>query len=632
MKKILAFALVLALAFYSFASAATYYPRSNNAQRYGFGGQVLVSSLAQVWVYTSGTTSLATIYSNSTGSTLSNPLTTDQYGNYIYYAAPGFYDETVVGPAGTSPISIYNTAIGPSASLNISNYTNIAAADSAAIAAGKGLICANTYTISTAMTITSPVEAKPGCSFVKSGSGTITLNGPFSAGLYQVFSGFSAGNVTFGPGSVDRTYSIWGAGLTDNRNLVSVDGIQAWGHSYVTGVIAPSGPASKGFPSLLSEDLGLYLRNYAIGGTSLFYTPNADSAWPSILQNVTRPQNHFVSSHSLFLSMYGINDINKLGNDGPSLEPFKSVQRVAIARWRAGAIFEDSDSSVSYGSGWTLFANTTHNSGAGYHYNPTAGGTITITTPADFPGGTMDIGFSSRTSNGAIITSNSINGNIYTIDTRNNRSDSNLAYVLRIPNVAAGSASYTFTTSSPQGPWGAMFDYWQWEPATDDAPYVVLIKQPKPLDYTAYGSVPPGPPTDAGVDALNKIFDDLAAEFDNHVLTVDTSSIDHNTAVFIASNVHPTVYGHLIIEQLIKAIILSTFYPSEKKQSIASRIEYGTAAPATTYVSYQVGDQVINSAPAEVGSGGSKYVITGWICTVAGAPGTWLPMRALTGN
>jgi hypothetical protein len=55
-----------------------------------------------------------------------------------------------------------------------------------------------------------------------------------------------------------------------------------------------------------------------------------------------------------------------------------------------------------------------------------------------------------------------------------------------------------------------------------------------------------------------------------------------------------------------------------------------TAAPTTG--SWAVGDVVKNSAPAEAGAGGSKYVITGFICTVAGTPGTWLEMRSLTGN
>ncbi len=55
-----------------------------------------------------------------------------------------------------------------------------------------------------------------------------------------------------------------------------------------------------------------------------------------------------------------------------------------------------------------------------------------------------------------------------------------------------------------------------------------------------------------------------------------------------------------------------------------------TAAPTTG--TWAVGDEVKNSAPAEAGAVGSKYVITGWICTVAGTPGTWLEKRVLTGN
>lgn len=55
-----------------------------------------------------------------------------------------------------------------------------------------------------------------------------------------------------------------------------------------------------------------------------------------------------------------------------------------------------------------------------------------------------------------------------------------------------------------------------------------------------------------------------------------------------------------------------------------------TAAP--TGGTYSVGDFVRNSAPAEAGTAGSKYVVLGWICTVAGSPGTFLPCRVLTGN
>lgn len=55
-----------------------------------------------------------------------------------------------------------------------------------------------------------------------------------------------------------------------------------------------------------------------------------------------------------------------------------------------------------------------------------------------------------------------------------------------------------------------------------------------------------------------------------------------------------------------------------------------TAAPTTGV--WAQGDFLKNSAPSELGSSSSKYVILGWICTVSGEPGTWLQCRVLTGN
>lgn len=54
-------------------------------------------------------------------------------------------------------------------------------------------------------------------------------------------------------------------------------------------------------------------------------------------------------------------------------------------------------------------------------------------------------------------------------------------------------------------------------------------------------------------------------------------------------------------------------------------------APPTTGLHLE-GDYVRNSSPAVAGSGGSQYVIVGWICTVSGEPGTWVECRTLTGT
>jgi len=63
---------------------------------------------------------------------------------------------------------------------------------------------------------------------------------------------------------------------------------------------------------------------------------------------------------------------------------------------------------------------------------------------------------------------------------------------------------------------------------------------------------------------------------------------------------------------------------------ISARDETATAAPTTG--TWQQGDEVMNSAPTELGASPNKYVIRGWKCLVSGTPGTWVQMRFLTGN
>jgi hypothetical protein len=67
------------------------------------------------------------------------------------------------------------------------------------------------------------------------------------------------------------------------------------------------------------------------------------------------------------------------------------------------------------------------------------------------------------------------------------------------------------------------------------------------------------------------------------------------------------------------------------------RTVIGTAIPTLFAAGpWSRGDRVLRLDPVEAGAGGSKYVITGWLCTAAGSGaspvGTWLEMRSLTGN
>lgn len=63
---------------------------------------------------------------------------------------------------------------------------------------------------------------------------------------------------------------------------------------------------------------------------------------------------------------------------------------------------------------------------------------------------------------------------------------------------------------------------------------------------------------------------------------------------------------------------------------LAGRHFNATTIPTTG--TFSQGDIIWKSNLTEAGAPGSKYVVIGWCCTVAGTPGTLLEMRVLTGN
>lgn len=59
----------------------------------------------------------------------------------------------------------------------------------------------------------------------------------------------------------------------------------------------------------------------------------------------------------------------------------------------------------------------------------------------------------------------------------------------------------------------------------------------------------------------------------------------------------------------------------------------GTTTPsAGNAIEWYVGDTIRNTNPSVSGTAGSQYVISGWVCTTQGDPGTWSEQRTLTGT
>jgi hypothetical protein len=99
------------------------------------------------------------------------------------------------------------------------------------------------------------------------------------------------------------------------------------------------------------------------------------------------------------------------------------------------------------------------------------------------------------------------------------------------------------------------------------------------------------------------------------------------------------VHGHAAPREFIR---------SSYTRDGTGKLEFGklitTAAPSSGIPStpagsdpyfsqaWQVGDIIFNTAPSELGTTSSKYVVNSIVCTSSGSPGTWLQMRTLTGN
>ena len=98
--------------------------------------------------------------------------------------------------------------------IDVAAYASLSAAITAIGATETVLYITNNQSIASAVTVPTNITIRRGHGgkFTKSGTGTLAFNGPFEWSLTQAFYGFSAGDVTFGSGSVKKFYLEWWGG------------------------------------------------------------------------------------------------------------------------------------------------------------------------------------------------------------------------------------------------------------------------------------------------------------------------------------------------------------------------------------------------------------------------------------
>jgi len=97
-------------------------------------------------------------------------------------------------------------------------YASINTAVAAAGTNKETLVVESSDTLAANLAIPSTLTLKipQGGMIVKASTYTLTINGPFEAGLYQVFSGFDPGDVTFGAGATAGLRPEWWGAKADN--------------------------------------------------------------------------------------------------------------------------------------------------------------------------------------------------------------------------------------------------------------------------------------------------------------------------------------------------------------------------------------------------------------------------------
>jgi hypothetical protein len=118
------------------------------------------------------------------------------------------------------------------------------------------------------------LKIAPGATITQTAAFTLTINGPFHAGLYQVFSGFAAGDIIFGPGSVKEIWGEWfgaSGGATGAVNSTALqnalDSVVASASKPVLRLASPSYTITTGLTALTVTGTDDYLSGLTILGT-----------------------------------------------------------------------------------------------------------------------------------------------------------------------------------------------------------------------------------------------------------------------------------------------------------------------------------------------------------------------------
>jgi hypothetical protein len=360
------------------------------------------------------------------------------------------------------------------------------------------------------------------------------------------------------------------------------------GHSYASGDQNTEG--AENWPRRLCAALRAEMVLYANSGAVLAMdlAGGNPGGYPNVLNALTpriyagtawtgRTSAPYLPLAPAVVFDFGGNDLSALTASTATNVTWFSMAATAICCIaRAGGYFPDTDGSVAYGSGWTANTGQQEYSWPTNHSATSAGGTITLTVPADFPGGEICI-FSVALSGGTRWSTVVDGGVPQVLDGTGSKygssSDRGNLVVQRLAGLAAGAHTIVITAVAIDSGASAVFTGWTitspWLPA------VVLVNQP---DAPAYPFSQPGSPhtpiTWSDVQALNAGIAAVAASFSGGTVRVADiatafAAAGGNVAagqpgsLFVsADNLHPNAAGHALIAETALTALRAAPYPA----------------------------------------------------------------------
>jgi len=197
---------------------------------YGNDGEPLAGG--KVWTYEPGTSTLKTTWTDKDKTTpQTNPIILDDKGRAVAFG-DGRY-KFVITDSNDNQIDVpaaldgFGYALTYGSEKFISEYSDLTAAVAAIGSVNKVTLVidsATTLTADTTVTDNIHLDIRNGYP-IPLGNYNLTINGPVTAGLWQIFDYTGTGVVTFGAGYIDRIYPQWfgavGDGSTDNYDSMT---------------------------------------------------------------------------------------------------------------------------------------------------------------------------------------------------------------------------------------------------------------------------------------------------------------------------------------------------------------------------------------------------------------------------